>query len=517
MTTSSPDPSTDATDASPQDAPDVSTDAAPQDASGTQQTPAAQAPQETPAAQTPQQTATARDTPVPQQTPASSPAPRPGPTPGMMPGARRGTPAPAAARSDRTAAPRPVTVPSLTGGDPSRFGRVDDDGTVWLRGTDGDRRIGQWRAGTPEEGLAHFAQRFDDLVTEAALLDTRLASHPGEAARIRRDATSLRESLPTASVIGDLGALDTWLAGLADRATATEEEKARERAEHRTASTRRKEELAAEAERIGKDSTDWKPAGDRLKAIMEEWRTLTGVDRKTDDALWERFRAGRDAFNHRRREHFADLDRSRERSRVAKEKLVAEAEALQTSTDWAETSRAYHDLMTRWKAAGRAPRGVDDALWAKFTAAQDVFFAARKEDNRRRDEEFARNADAKQALLDEYDGRIDPAADLDRARALLHELQDRWDEIGFVPRDRVREFDDKLSALEARVSEEVDRRWRETDPETEARAAQLRTKVDQLLNAAADAERRGQADRAADLRAQAEQWRSWVDGATGAN
>jgi hypothetical protein len=56
------------------------------------------------------------------------------------------------------------------------FGRVDDDGTVYVKTSAGERVVGSWQAGTPEEGLAHFARRFADIVTEVDLIEARLAS-----------------------------------------------------------------------------------------------------------------------------------------------------------------------------------------------------------------------------------------------------------------------------------------------------------------------------------------------------
>jgi hypothetical protein len=53
----------------------------------------------------------------------------------------------------------------------SEFGRVDSDGTVWVKTPDGERTVGSWQAGTPEEGLAHFARRYEVLSTEVALLE----------------------------------------------------------------------------------------------------------------------------------------------------------------------------------------------------------------------------------------------------------------------------------------------------------------------------------------------------------
>ena len=89
-----------------------------------------------------------------------------------------------------------------------------------------------------------------------------------------------------------------------------------------------KEALAVEAEQIAETSTAWKASGDRLRAIVEEWKPIKGIDRKTDDALWKRFAAARDAFGRRRGKHFAQLDAERGTGKATKERLIARAEEL---------------------------------------------------------------------------------------------------------------------------------------------------------------------------------------------
>jgi len=195
---------------------------------------------------------------------------------------------------------------------------------------------------------------------------------------------------------------------------------------------------------------------------------------------------------------------------VIKEGLIERAEAIQNSTDWGATAGEYRDLMNQWKKAGPAPRDVDDQLWARFRAAQDVFFGAREADQKERDKEFEANAEAKQKLIDEYADTIDPEANLDIAKQRLHELQDKWETIGFVPRGRVKEFEEKIGAVEAKVAEAEDAEWRRTDPETQARVAQFRDKADQLKADAEAAEKAGKSAQAAKLAAQAEQWSQWA-------
>ncbi|WP_137724802.1 DUF349 domain-containing protein [Prescottella subtropica] len=435
-------------------------------------------------------------------------APQPGtPKPGIpKPGVPKPGPAPSHAAPAAPAAPA---------SDPSRFGRVDDDGTAWVTTADGDRQIGSWQAGDAAEGLAHFGRRYDDLATEVALLESRLASGTGDVKKTRAAAEALAESLPTAAVIGDLDALATRLSAIVAGS-----EKAAEKAKHRKEQIRRthiarKEALAAEAEQLSSESTQWKAAGDRLREMLDEWKTIHGVDRKTDDALWRRFSKARETFNRRRGTHFADLDRERATAKSRKEELVVAAQALSTSTEWSATAAQFRDLLAEWKAAGRAPRDADDTLWRQFKEAQDVFFAARNAAASERDAEFAENALAKEELLTTADG-IDPAQDLDAARAALRALQEKWDEIGKVPRERMHDLEGKLRAIEKRVREAADSEWRRTDPEALARAAQFRERVAQFEEQAAKATAAGKTKDAEKALAQARQWREWADAAEGA-
>ncbi|CCW15605.1 ATPase involved in DNA repair [Rhodococcus aetherivorans] len=384
-----------------------------------------------------------------------------------------------------------------------------------MKTAEGERCIGSWQAGDAAEGLAHFGRRYDDLATEVAILESRLNSGTGDAKKTRAAAQALAESLPTAAVIGDLDTLAERLAAIvADSekaAVAAKQEKEHQRA----AATARKEALAAEAEQIGAESTQWKAAGDRLREILEEWKTIRGVDRKVDDALWRRYSKAREAFNRRRGAHFAELDRERAAARARKEDLVAQAEELQDSTDWGATAAAFRELLAEWKAAGRAPREADDQLWKRFKGAQDVFFAARNAAASERDAEFEENAQAKEALLQSA-ASIDPAADIDAARARLRELQDRWEEIGKVPRERMHDLESRLRAIEKRVREAAESEWRRTDPEALARAAQFRERVRQFEEQAAKATAAGRPKDAESALAQAQQWREWADAAEGA-
>lgn len=432
--------------------------------------------------------------------PRGGDSPKPAPRPGPRPGPRPASPGPR---------PAPYAVAAPPRSDPHRFGRVDDDGTVWLISSAGERVVGSWQAGDREAAFAHFGRRFDDLGTEVTLMEERLASGTGDARKIKSHACALAEALPTASVLGDIDALASRLTSIVERADAAIAADRSRREEHRAAQTARKEALAAEAEDLAANSTQWKAAGDRLRAILDEWKTITGLDRKVDDALWKRYSAARETFNRRRGSHFAELDRERSGVRQSKERLCERAEELSDSTDWSATSAEFRKLLTEWKAVGRTTREVDDALWRRFKAAQDAFFTARNAAHAEKDAELSANATAKEALLAEAE-KLD-TSNPDAARAALRSIADRWDAIGRVPRERSAELERRLRAVEKRVREAGDADW--SDPQAQARAGQFRIRAEQYEQQARKAEAAGRTEEAEQAKANAEQWRQWADAA----
>ncbi|MCW0215543.1 MAG: DUF349 domain-containing protein [Pseudonocardia sp.] len=393
--------------------------------------------------------------------------------------------------------------------DPGRWGRFEADGTIYLFAAEGERVVGSFQAGTPEEGLAHFARRFDDMLTETELLAARLAAGGGDPKHALTSAKALRDGLAEAAVVGDVVALGARLDELIGRAEEAVGAARHARDAQRSAAVARKEALAVEAEEMAAESTQWKQAGDRFKAILDEWRTIKGIDRKTDEALWKRFSKAREAFNRRRGSHFADLDRQRSTAKTRKEELVAEAESLTGSEDWGPTAARYRDLMTEWKAAGRAQKDADDTLWQRFRGAQDAFFARRTAVFAERDSEFAANSEAKKALLNEAE-KID-TRDADGARAALRDIQERWEAIGKVPRDDIRPLESRLRAVEEKVRDAADREWKRTDPEAEARVAQFRDRVTQFEAQAEKARAAGDTRRAEEAEQQAATWRQWLE------
>jgi hypothetical protein len=328
----------------------------------------------------------------------------------------------------------------------SEWGRIDDDGTVYLRTADGERVIGSWHAGTPDDGIEFYTRRYTELVAEVALLEGRVKSPASDPSAVGTAARKLREVVPSAAAMGDLDALvarlDAVLAAVAER----QAEKAQARVAAANAAADQKRALVAEAQKLA-TSDSWRATGERYRAMVDEWKAIRGVDRRTDATLWEQLSKARRQFDSRRRAHFADVDQQREAAAEQKTKLANEAEKLVDSTEWTPTARRFRDLMTEWKAAGRAAREVEEELWGRFKTAQDAFFTRRSAAFAARDSELTANLAAKQALLTEATS-LDAVADPDGARKRLRSIHDHWEKIGHVPREAKDSLEDQLAAIE---------------------------------------------------------------------
>jgi hypothetical protein len=414
-----------------------------------------------------------------------------------------------------TSAAEHAEAQAIRPGDSHQFGRVDDDGTVHVVLPDGSEApVGQYAAGTPTEGLAFYVRKYDDLSVEVDLAARRLAegkATPDQAAAVVKRA---RESLSSPSMVGDLASLGARVDVLDALVSQRRAEAAEARAAAKAAALAAREAIVVEAEALA-ESTQWKSTGDRFKQLLEDWKAAPRADRTSEQTLWKRFSHARSQFDKHRRQYFARLDAERGEAKQVKEALVAEAESLVGSTEWGATAGAYRDLMARWKASGRAAKGDEDALWARFRAAQDAFFAARNAALDKRDAGFAENLAAKEALVAEAEA-ID-TSDLRAAKAALRGIQERWEHIGHVPRGDRDRIEGRLRRVEENVRRGEQDQWRRSNPEARARAdatvAQFQTSLDKLEKERDKAAAAGDVRKAADVESRITTTKALLDAA----
>ena len=187
------------------------------------------------------------------------------------------------------------------------------------------------------------------------------------------------------------------------------------------------EEIAA---REVTSSNDWNAFSKEIEELQKEWKLIGFASKKDNQKIYDRFRAACDDFYGRKRDFYTDYKDSMNANLEKKVALCEAAEALKTSTDWKKTTDQFISLQKQWKEIGAVPRKKSEALWKRFRAACDEFFAERDK-QAKPENDFYGNLKAKQALIEEiraYELKGD-ASDQEAMR----QFQARWQEIGFVP------------------------------------------------------------------------------------
>ncbi len=401
---------------------------------------------------------------------------------------------------------------SQPGQSAQQWGRVAEDGSVFVRTAEGERQVGQMPGATPEEALAFYTKRYDDLAFEVQLLEQRVSAGTLAPDEATSAVDQVHATLQEAQAVGDLAGLDARLEGLRSTIEKQREQRKAERAKRVAEAKARKEKIAAEAETLA-EGNDWRNGANRLRELLEEWKALPRIDKSTDDSLWRRFSTARTTYTRRRKAHFAELGEKREAARAVKERLVVEAEALASSTEWGPTAGKYRELMRQWKAAGPAPKNVDDQLWKRFRGAQDQFFGARDAENAKLDAEFAANAEVKEKLLVEAEALL-PVTDVRAAKEAFRDIAERWDAAGKVPRDRIKDLEGRMRKVEQAIRGVEDDEWKRSNPEARARAAdtvsQLESSLEELEAKKAKAEAAGNTKKAAEHAAAIDARQAWL-------
>jgi len=423
-------------------------------------------------------TATPKSDPVP--TP-SIPTPKPSAVPNPAAAIKTASPTPSA-----PTAPAPA-IDAATFALAAAFGRVDSDGTVYVKDGETERTVGQFPDATETEALTLYVRRYLDLEAKIALFETRL--HTADLPIKEIDATlkKLAEETAEPAAVGDLPALRNRVTALEGAAAQRRAELDAARAAAKAEALAHRTEIVEAAEKIANADPakiQWRPAGEQLRKLLDDWKTSqrggARLDKPIEDALWKRFSHARTTFDRERRHFFAELEKQNSTAKATKAALVEEARALSTSTDWGATAAAYRTLMDRWKAAGRANRKDDDALWASFRAAQDVFFNARDAANAATDAEFTANLTAKEALAAQAEALL-PIKDIAAAKSALRDIQDKWEEIGKVPRADIGRIEGRLRAVENAIRDAEQSKWERTNPETRARAEGAAAQLEQAI------------------------------------
>jgi hypothetical protein len=356
------------------------------------------------------------------------------------------------------------------------FGRVDDDGTVSVREGQTWRPVGSFPDGTPEEALAYFTRKFEDLEATVSLAEQRVKA--GAAVRdITKQLDRLDKDLVEPAAVGDIVALRERVQALREKLP-TLEAKQDEASQAAVAEAlAHREKIVADMEAIAAQDPSkvrWKQATTTMTELFEAWQShqQTGprVPKKTADELWGRFRTARNTLEKARRGYFQELDKASKEAKTVKKELIAAAEALVEKG--AAGISGYRNLLDKWKEAPRASKSVEDGLWAQFKKAGDALYGAKAEEEKRDDETNSVNAESKKALLAEF-ADILTLSDRDQASQRLRTFHTRFTALGPVPKKDLRAIDDQVKKLDAHVKSLEQEFWTKNDPEKKARSESM--------------------------------------------
>ncbi|MFM8869839.1 MAG: DUF349 domain-containing protein [Candidatus Nanopelagicus sp.] len=405
-------------------------------------------------------------------------------------------------------------------GDPSKFGRVGEDGIVYVITPTGDRAVGSYPGKSAEEALAYFVKKFEMVASEVALLAARIRSGAMVPSDAHEAVNKLRTQISDLNGVGDLVTLSQSLekipalitehegAYIARKAAQTAEREAR-----KAESIAIKEKIVAEAEGLI-DSVAWKVTTARLKSLLEEWKKAPRLDKKTDAQLWKRFSSSRNKFDKRRRTHFANLATEHKKVAASKEAIVKEGESLANSKDWVNTAKQFKLLMDQWKASGRGKKSTDSALWSRFKTAQDTFFAAKNADLEKRKGTMAENVKKREVMIIEFEALL-PVTDFRSAKKKFYDLMSKWQKIGMTDRKKRAGFDARIKKVEDEINELERNFQRKSDPTAKAQANKvvqgLAEAIENYEKQAAKAEAAGQIAKAMVAREAAAARRTWLE------
>lgn len=437
------------------------------------------------------------DTAAPSEAPAEKPSttptdsapkpPHPAP-PGKRPGHHAPRPGGPSMKPKAPTAPLAPAVDPKLADEAKTFGRVDDEGRVFIlaQGDYPEREVGQFAAdGSKDDALDMYVRRYLDLVAQVSLLESRIDTvNPNE---LTSGMKHLDEALVEPAVVGNIVALHQRHAALKTRLDERKTEFEAERKAAKEAALAKRTEIIERAEAIAAqdpDKTHWRDSRTELNDLLEQWknsqRNDTRIDRKSEEALWKRFSRARTAFDRHRRHHFSKVEAERSEVTSKKEALILRAQEMSASTDWSATSAAYRDLLEEWKRAGRTTRREDDKLWARFRVAQQTFFDNRQAHYDSIDSEQSENLKAKLALVEEAEALL-PVGNIREAKDKLHDIQDRWEEIGFVPRKDMARTEGKLRQVESAIRAAEDDQWRKSDPTKKERATGFAAQLEDAI------------------------------------
>lgn len=180
------------------------------------------------------------------------------------------------------------------------------------------------------------------------------------------------------------------------------------------------------------DHKEWKDASNNIIELQKMWRRIGYVPKEHNNEIYKQFKTACDSFFARIREFYDESDKHRDDNYQKKLDLCTQAETLQESTDWNNTTEIYKQIQNDWKKIGPVSRKQSDEIWKRFRKACNVFFDRKKEHFMSKKNEEKENLELKQAIIKQIEEYKFSDNQMDDLKA-LKELQNNFLAVGYVP------------------------------------------------------------------------------------
>lgn len=396
---------------------------------------------------------------------------------------------------------------------PQSHGRVDSDGTVFVKDGDDWRAVGSYPDGTVEEALAYFVRKFEELESGVALAEQRLKASAA-VIDLKKQVTKLQADLVSPSAVGDLAALRTRVETVSLALPAKEAEHKESREKEVAEALVHREKIVTEVETLASKKPEtirWKETTAAVTVLFDQWQSHQKngpkLPKKTADELWGRFKTARGTLEKARRAHFAELDKRSKEAKSTKKALIEQAREL--AEKGAAGIPAYRNLLDKWKVAPRGSKSVEDSLWAQFKAAGDALYAKKAEEIKADDDANLVHYEAKKALLAEFQDIVS-TEDRDTASAKLRAFHQKFSKLGPVPKKNVKEIDEHVKKFDAHVKTLDTKHWSENDPEKKARSQSMADQIEESIRRLESEIASASGEKKKELEAERETKKAWL-------
>lgn len=198
----------------------------------------------------------------------------------------------------------------------------------------------------------------------------------------------------------------------------------------------KKEALCEKVESIDLNAlhsfAEWDAKTKEIIDIQKEYKEIGFASRKANGQLFGRFRKACDDFFNAKGEYFKKTKDEFKENLLKKEALCEKAEALLPRATEKKAFDELQELQKEWKTVGVVRRKQGDEVWKRFCEAVDAFHAARKQHFGAQRSAEMENLESKQKIVAELKS-IPTDAERSEVIGTIRELQNKWQQIGFVP------------------------------------------------------------------------------------